>query len=259
MLIKDIVIIGSGNLATNLAFEFIKSKKNVKCIYSRTENNAKILADQCNCAYTDKLDELPKSADLYIIAVKDSAIEEIAGKLGGLSGIIVHTSGSTPMSVFPDSIKNCGVFYPLMTFSKADQLLFRDIPICIEANLSGKNIDLMRFAKSISKNVYNISSDKRMMLHLAAVFACNFTTFNYTVAEELLQKNDLSFNLLKPLILQTAKNIMIGKPAEHQTGPAVREDEIVMRKQVKILSDMPEYKEMYQLLSKLIISTKHKK
>jgi predicted short-subunit dehydrogenase-like oxidoreductase (DUF2520 family) len=258
MQIKDIVIIGSGNLATNLVPALYKAGKNIVCLYSRTIANAKILAVQCNAKYTDIIEEVPKNADLYIIAVDDKSIKEISEKINDVKGIIVHTSGSISMNVLSSGIKNFGVFYPLMTFSKLNTVSFHNIPICLEANSSRVNIALYKLAKSISKTVVEISSENRKLLHLAAVFACNFTNLNYSIAEDLLEKNQLSFDLLMPLIRITADKVQNGKPSELQTGPAFREEFGVMNEQSDELMDLPEYKEMYDLLSKLIISIKHK-
>jgi predicted short-subunit dehydrogenase-like oxidoreductase (DUF2520 family) len=258
MLIKNIVIIGSGNLATNLALALYEAGKNIVCIYSRTIKNAKTLADLCNAKYTNSIAELPQTADLYIIAVNDSSIKEIAENLSVGKGIVVHTSGSIPKSVFPKQINNFGVFYPLMTFSKNKKVSFSNIPICLEANSMGVFIALNVLANSISKKVVEISSEKRKLLHLAAVFACNFTNLNYCIAEDLLNRNQLSFDLLRPLLLETAQKTEQSPPSKNQTGPAFREDIDIMQEQMETLNQTPEYKAMYDLLSKLIISIKHK-
>jgi predicted short-subunit dehydrogenase-like oxidoreductase (DUF2520 family) len=257
MQIRNIVIIGSGNLATNLALALNEAGKNIICIYSRSLKNARILGMQCHTKFTNRIEELPKS-DLYIIATNDSSIKEICEKLTDNQGIVVHTSGSIPISVFSNQIKNYGVFYPLMTFSKHSQISFNGIPICLEASSSGVFIALYKLANSISKNIVEISSEKRKFLHLAAVFACNFTNLNYSIAEDLLNRHQLSFDLLKPLILETARKTEQSLPSENQTGPAFREDFDIMKEQTESLNQIPEYKAMYDLLSKLIISIRNK-
>jgi predicted short-subunit dehydrogenase-like oxidoreductase (DUF2520 family) len=145
-----------------------------------------------------------------------------------------------------------------MTFSKNKKISFKDIPICLEANSVRKLIALQKLANSISKNTLEISSEKRKTLHLAAVFACNFTNLNYSIADDLLQKSSISFDLLKPLIQETARRILSDKPSELQTGPAIRENYEIIQEQVNLLNAMPEYQEVYNILSKLIISIKHK-
>jgi predicted short-subunit dehydrogenase-like oxidoreductase (DUF2520 family) len=258
MQIRDIVMIGSGNLATNLALALSGAGKNIIAVYSRTLENAKILAEQCQAKFTNQIEELPSTADLYIIATTDSVIKQLSEKLDDIKGIVVHTSGSIPLAVFSDHIKNYGVFYPLMTFTKQNKVNFSDIPVCLEASSGRILIALHILAKSISKNIVEISSEKRKLLHLSAVFACNFTNVNYSIAEDLLHRNGLSFDLLKPLIIETANRVKLGEPSELQTGPAVREDYPVMHDQMELLNQMPEYKEIYDLLSKLIITIKHK-
>jgi predicted short-subunit dehydrogenase-like oxidoreductase (DUF2520 family) len=256
-MLNNIVIIGSGNLATNLALALFKSGKNILSIYSRKIQNARTLAGLCNSNYSDRIEELPKDADIYFITTSDSAIKEIAEKLTNFSGILVHTSGSIPLSVFSDACKRFGVFYPLMIFSKSIEVSFKDIPICLEANSRETYEAMYEIAKSISNNISEVPSEKRSILHLAAVVACNFTNLNYSIADDILIKNHLSFDLLKPLILETAKRTMVGSPFEHQTGPAIREDYDIIQKHLEILSEIPDYQKMYDLLSQLIISLKH--
>lgn len=256
MLFRDIVIIGSGNLATNLACALYEKSKNIVSIYSRKIENAKLLADTCKASYTNSIEELPESADLYIIAVNDASIIDIVKKLSGVNGMMVHTSGSIPISVFPDTIKYYGVLYPLMVFSKTRQLNFKDIPLCLEANSTKAIIELQLFAKTLSGNISIVSSEHRKILHLAAVFACNFANLNYAIAYDLLSRNGLSYDLLKPMILQTARNVKSGNPMNYQTGPAVRNDRIVMDQHLKMLSEMPNFKEIYEQLSEQIITLK---
>lgn len=258
MQIRDIVMIGAGNLATNLALALSGAGKNIIAVYSRTLANAKTLADQCQAKFTNQIEQLPSTAHLYIIATTDSCIKQLSEKLGDIKGIVVHTSGSIPISVFSDHRKNYGVFYPLMTFSKHSQVSFADIPVCLEASSGRVLIALHLLAKSISKNIVEISSEKRKLLHLSAVFACNFTNVNYSIAEDLLHQNGLSFDLLKPLIIETAHKNVLGNPSENQTGPAYREDYITMHEQMQLLKETPQYKELYELMSKLIITIKHK-
>jgi predicted short-subunit dehydrogenase-like oxidoreductase (DUF2520 family) len=259
MLIRKIVIIGSGNLASNLVPVLTATGKKIVCVFSRTLENARKLASLTKTNYTDCINDIPKSADLYIIATNDSAINELSDHLTGLNGIVVHTSGTVPMSVFSEKIKNHGVFYPLMTFSKIRKTGFNDIPICLEANSGGVFKALNILAKSMSNNVVEISSDKRRMLHLAAVFACNFTNLNFTIAEDLLQRNQLPFDLLKPLIMATIQKTSIKKFSLLQTGPAFREDLEVMHQHMELLNGLPQYQEMYDLLSKLIKKIKQQK
>jgi len=258
MKLKNIVIIGSGNLASNLAAAFSEAGLNIVSVFSRELKNAKLLAKKYNSGFTNQIEDIPTNADLYVIALKDGVIKEIGEKLSDCKGIVVHTSGSIPMSVFADSIKNVGVFYPLMIFSKKNIISFKDIPICLEANNKETLVALDELGKSISNHVFEVSSEKRKALHLAAVFACNFTNLNYAIAEDLLNQNQLSFDLIKPLIHETSEKIMRNSPSEIKTGPAFREDHEVMHQQLEMLNEMTDYKKMYELLSSIIISKKQK-
>jgi predicted short-subunit dehydrogenase-like oxidoreductase (DUF2520 family) len=198
------------------------------------------------------LEELPLDADVYIIAVKDSALQDVIRQLTNLlktkndAPLIVHTAGSMPLSVFEGYAENGGVFYPMQTFSMEREVDFREIPLFIE----GKDKRIRELAESISEHVYELSSDDRKYLHLAAVFACNFTNHCYTLAAEVLEKKGLPFDVMLPLVDETARKVHELHPHEAQTGPAVRGDENVMNAQAALLDGRN--KEIYELLSKSI-------
>ena len=189
---------------------------------------------------------------IYIISVSDGAIEGISEKLS-IKGLVVHTAGSVPMDVFASKIKNYGVLYPLQTFSRLRQVSFSDIPIFLEANTS-ENLQLLRtVAEAISNKVYQASSAERMQIHLAAVFGCNFVNHIYHLSSQIVQQAGFDFNVLAPLILETAhKALDSGKPNEMQTGPAVRNDCEVMNKHLNMLDSNPEMKKIYEILSENI-------
>lgn len=259
MNIQNIVIIGSGNLATNIAFAFKKIGVKIHFVYSRDANNAQQLAHQIGCSFTNNLNELPRTADLYIIAVADAAIHEVASKLTDCTGLFVHTSGSIAMNVFADYFTDYGVFYPLMSFSKSSILAFDTIPICVEANAEKNTKKLEYVAGLLTNRVQFLNSKDRQVLHLAAVFACNFTNLNYVIAEEILSKNTIPFDLLFPLILNSALKIQQQSPALLQTGPAIRNDLPVIETHLKMLEAMPEYKAVYALITTCIQHIKTKK
>jgi predicted short-subunit dehydrogenase-like oxidoreductase (DUF2520 family) len=198
------------------------------------------------------LEELPQDADVYIIAVKDSALQDVIRQLTNLlktkndAPLIVHTAGSMPLSVFEGYAENGGVFYPMQTFSMEREVDFREIPLFIE----GKDKRIRELAESISEHVYELSSDDRRYLHLAAVFACNFTNHCYTLAAEVLEKKGLPFDVMLSLVDETARKVHELHPHEAQTGPAVRGDENVMNAQAALLDGRN--KEIYELLSKSI-------
>ncbi len=251
-----IVLIGAGNLATQLGMELKEKRHQVMQVYSRTAKNAQELASKLNCAFTDDLFSVAQNADLYIIAVSDNAIEAVLSGVNIGEGLVVHTAGAIGIDIFTPYCKNFGVLYPLQTFSKQKKADFSTIPFCIEAN-SGENLQTIKdLAESLSKKVFNVSSEQRLLIHLAAVFACNFVNHFYVIAEQLLRDGGLDFDLVKPLILETASKVVEHPPKEVQTGPAKRNDSIVMEKHLKLLENHSEWSELYKLISSNIYHNK---
>ncbi len=251
-----ISIIGSGNLATQLGFALHKEGYFISQVYSRSQKNASILSKKLKAEAITDFKKLSKDSSIYIIAVKDDAIESVAKQLKLKDQIVVHTSGSVSMDVLKKYSKNYGVFYPLQTFSKDKQSNFKVIPICIEASNNNTSTTLQYFAKSISSNVQKVNSAQRKKIHLAAVFACNFSNHMYAIAEKLLAKDKLSFDLLKPLIEETANKTINTKPSKAQTGPAIRNDKKTMDAHLKVLLKEKDLQKIYELISKSIVKTK---
>ncbi|MCK4360735.1 MAG: DUF2520 domain-containing protein [Bacteroidales bacterium] len=255
--IKKIVIIGAGNVATNLAQALRKAGFDIIQIYGRTNHLAKALADKVKSSYTSNLSDLNMEGDIYFISVVDSAFKNILKKINIDDKLIVHTSGSIPMNILNNTSKNYGVFYPLQTFSKQKKPDFENIPICLEAN-SDRNLKLLTsLAKTISKNVHIINSEQRAALHLSAVFACNFSNHMYVIAENILLKHNISFDMIKPLINETAKNIEDHRPHKVQTGPAKRGDHEIIAKHLELLADNPDFREIYKIITQNIIKYKN--
>ena len=248
---KNIVLIGSGNVATHLGVILKERGFNIVQVWSKHINNAEILAGKLRCDYTDSLNKLRK-ADLYILAVKDDAIRKILSNLQNVA--VVHTSGSVGMGVFDNNLANHGVFYPLQTFSKDLNLDFSEIPICIEANNNKFENELINFGKKLSEKVVKMSSEQRKQLHIAAVFACNFSNHMYTISDKILSKSNIDFKLLLPLINQTVKKLTDNKPSEVQTGPAKRNDKKVIDVHLEDIEDESS-KEIYQLITNAIIKS----
>lgn len=246
---KKIILIGSGNVATQLGTTLFRKGYNILQVYSRSDKSARTLAKKINAQPITDLKKLIPGASIYIISVKDDAITELAKQLKFKDEIIVHTSGSVEMNVLKGTSQNYGVFYPLQTFSKSKKVDFSNIPICIEASNKKTSSTLVNFAKSISKSVQEIDSSQRKVLHVGAVFACNFTNHMYAIADALLTKNNLSFDLLKPLIMETADKIKHNAPAQMQTGPAVRNDKKTMKAHLKLLSKDNDLSKIYRLVS----------
>jgi len=231
----NIVLIGSGNVATQLGISLKNASHKIIQVFSIHKKNANTLAKLLKCDSTDNLSAISKGADIYIISIKDDTIISFTKKLKLNNKIVVHTSGSIEMEVLKFSSKNIGVFYPLQTISKNKKIDFTNIPICIEANNSSTLAILKSLAKSISNNVNSITSKQRKQIHLAAVFACNFSNHLYAIANTILKRNNLPLSLLYPLIDETATKIKHSSPAENQTGPAKRRDKKVMQEHIKLL------------------------
>lgn len=248
----SIVLIGAGNVATHLGKALEKSGNKILQVYSYTNQSARVLANKINADFTCNLNELNLNADIYIVSVKDDAVYSIISQIKLKKAIIFHTSGSLPLSVFEAHFKHFGVFYPLQTFSKSKKLDFNKVPICIEANTPETLKVLRILGEQVSKQVISIDSNQRKKLHLAAVFACNFSNYMYAVADDILNENNMSLDILKPLIIETAQKIKENSPRKMQTGPAIRNDVNVMETHLKLLENHPEYQSVYALLSKLI-------
>lgn len=248
----DVVLFGSGNVATHLAKALKAIGENILQVYSQNLDNAKLLANEIGAEAISSYADLINTADLYIISVKDDAIDEVAAQLENVNGLVVHTSGTTDINVLSKHGLRAGVFYPLQTFSKAKSVSFYNIPICIEAETEADLRTLEKLATSLSNKVYNLDGEKRKVLHLTAVFACNFPNHLYALAAKILDSNQLEFDILRPLILETADKVMTNLPIDVQTGPAVRDDQSTINKHLNMLKNLPELQEIYQTLSNSI-------
>lgn len=254
-----VVIIGAGNLATCLSLELKKHQYNILQVYSRSKKSACTLAEVLECSWTNDLNKVESNADLYILSVSDRAYDVILPQLNFGDALVIHTSGSMPMQILTSYSQRIGVFYPLQTFTKGRAVDFTVIPICIEAsNRADLNV-LRSIAEKISSSVYEITTVQRKRLHLAAVFCSNFVNHCYALAFEIAKEQQVEFDLLKPLIRETAAKIETLLPIEAQTGPAVRYDENVMNRQKEMLTDHPLWKELYERMSKSIFELQTKK
>jgi len=251
--INSLVMIGAGNVATHMALALHENGLKIDQVWSRTKESALALAARLKTSICTDLSLIETNADLYIISTPDNTIDGVVEQLSQLNDqLVVHTSGTIPMKSLKPISKNYGVLYPLQTFSKKKDIIFENIPILVEANNEESFEKLFVLAKVLSKSVQHLDSEKRAILHLAAVFASNFPNYLYSVADDLLQENDLSFNLLKPLIMETGTKVMDSKPSVVQTGPAVRKDHTTINKHLEMLSGNPEYRKLYKLMSKMI-------
>lgn len=255
------VLIGAGNLATNLARALIEAGHDIVQVYSRTENSASQLATMVEAAPKTNLTAITNEADVYIISVKDSVIADLIPALcsGRGNGVFLHTAGSVPMNVFEGRASHYGVLYPMQTFSKARKVDFKTIPCFIEANDELALTVINNLAASLSDRVLLLSSEKRRFLHLAAVFACNFANHCYAASAEILKKNNIPFDVMLPLIDETAHKVHELDPVDAQTGPAVRYDQNVICSQSEILKDNPLLRRIYESMSISIHHTAQRK
>ncbi len=240
-------VLGSGKVARHLIAALSTSDAVILTeIYSRKPLDFDLPKQTLWINSVQKLSE----ADLYIICVSDSAISAMSKSLHVKNKLVVHTSGTMPLITLDSSNKR-GVFYPLQTFSNSRDLDFSIIPICLEAENETDFIILNTVANSISNSVYQIDSAQRKALHVAAVFANNFTNHLYSQAADICAKHNISFDILKPLISETASKVQMLTPNEAQTGPAVRNDDITIQEHLKFLDDISQ-KNIYSVLTKSI-------
>lgn len=251
-----IVLLGSGNVATHIGKGLYQSGISVAQVWSRNLENAKQLATSLHSKATDSIEELDRTADLYLLSVVDNAIAPVLNEIGSLNGTLVHTSGSTEMNVLKNTSSRFGVFYPLQTFSKEVALDMEDMPILLEASEEIVKQQLLDLAARISSNVRFCDSSQRLNLHLAAVFACNFSNHFFAIAQQILEENGLDFSLIRPLIAETAEKVRTHLPTKVQTGPAVREDWVIVNKHKEALAKNPDLLALYSLLSDRIAAGK---
>jgi len=248
----DIVLIGAGNLATRLGLRLRECNHRIVQVYSRTEASAKLLASLLGSEWTTQPDEISPEGQLYLISVSDKAVESVLAQMNFGNRLVAHTAGSMPMDVLQPFTINYGVFYPLQTFSKSREVDFAQIPICIEAN-SPENLEILhKLGRSMSNDIREIDTVQRRQLHLSAVFVCNFVNHLYAVGEELLKEEKIDFDILKPLILETAAKAVEFSPKEVQTGPAVRYDRNVIDKHLEMLKSHSQWNDIYKLMSESI-------
>lgn len=256
---EKIVLVGAGNMATQLALALSNKGCEILQVYSRTIDSARLLADRIGeCTmYTNSIAEIVTDADLYIFSLSDSALPDVINQMQPNGALWVHTAGSMPMDVFADKCARYGVLYPMQTVNKDRVVDWSDVPIFVEASNEDDTQYLVQLSQRLSNNVSRSNSQQRQSLHLAAVFACNFSNHMYAIAERLLNEQGLDFDVMKFLIRETEHKAESISPIDGQTGPAVRNDVNVMDKHLALLGDSPEG-ELYRLISKNIMQYKSK-
>lgn len=252
----NIVLIGAGNVATHMGKALYVSGNVISQVYSRTYDAAQVLATELMAMPISSISEIKTNADLYILSVKDDALAEIINQLPPLNGMIVHTSGSMDVALL-SKFNYFGVIYPLQTLSKHKSVDITTVPLFIEANDIAVYNRLFDLCKQVSSKVMEANSKQRVNLHVAAVFATNFTHHLFVVAKDILDRQGIDFKVMQPLLVETLNKAM---QTEHplkllQTGPAVRNDKGVMNKHLEQLAFNDTYQKIYDLLSKSIAKT----
>lgn len=254
----DTVIIGSGNLAWVLTDALTRRGNPPKQILARNTAEGIKVVSVAGCAFTSDPAAL-EPAGLYILAVSDRAIPSLAASLDFGDAVVAHTAGSTALSALPGNVKHKAVFYPLQTFTKGRGMDFADIPVFLEGSDEKALAAVRELAGALGAGPRELDSEKRAVLHAAAVFACNFTNYMYSVGEELAGNAGLDFGVLKPLISETAaKAVAASSPLETQTGPAIRNDFQTKSLHCELLREKPDLKNIYINLSKSIWETSKK-
>ncbi|MBX3164026.1 MAG: DUF2520 domain-containing protein [Bacteroidetes bacterium] len=251
-----IVIIGCGNVAWHLA-KVLHGFGHSLFIYNHKQNAAlNDFKTRLNCKTQASLNKIIGDADFYFVCVSDSFVFEVTKqlKIKNPNAVLLHTSGSLDSVDFGDTVYGHGVFYPLQTFSKKDNLEWKEIPVIVETSDEISQQKTVALAKQISNTVLQLKYKERLQLHLAAVFANNFTNALYVAASDL-SKTD--FKLLLPLIKQSVSKLETLTPLQAQTGPAKRNNEAVMKKHLALLAKKSELKKIYKQLSKLILKQQH--
>lgn len=247
----EVVLVGAGNLATNLAHALREAGHTIPAVFSRTIQSATRLATAVGALPIDSIDGIPTNPDLCIVAVKDDVIQQVTEQLAShLPGVLIaHTAGTVPMEAVKAGRR--GVFYPMQTFSKQRIVDFDEIPIFIEAGTEDDLRLLETLAASLSKTVMCIDSDRRKVLHLAAVFCCNFANHCSAIAEQILCESGIPFTVMLPLVMETTEKLRHCSPKVAQTGPAVRNDTTVTNRHLQLLREAghDDFASLYEVLT----------
>ena len=253
---KNVVLLGAGRVATHLAPALVKAGYRLVQVWSRTESSAYEIAAPLGVSHSHDLDAVPTNADIYIVCVSDSALPEIAKRIVmrvGSAPLFLHTAGSIGIELWQRcGASNYGILYPLQTFSKERSVNVNEVAFFVEASNEKVMSEIERLAHNLSRKVFRADSERRARLHISAVFACNFANAMYDVAHRLLSEENIPFEVLLPLIDETAAKLHTLTPHDAQTGPAVRGDVAVMQSHMATLACNEDLYAMYVLISNYI-------
>lgn len=258
MLHPSISFAGAGRVASALSRKMFYEGYNIELIVSLSEENGRMLAESCEASWSHEL-EFPISTDIIIVAVPDHRLKSILENIRCRpDAMVVHTAGSFGLEVFPGHFTAKGVFYPLQTFSRERDVDFSGIPFLLESSDSHSSAILEGVANSLGGKTFFFNAEQRKMLHLAAVFICNFANHMLTGGKQVADKAGVPFEIFFPLLQETVSKAMDIGPEKSQTGPAVRNDQNTIEKHMELLSFSPELKKMYREVTSSIIKYHYK-
>lgn len=243
------VLIGAGRLAWHLGPALKKAGYEIVQVLGRNPENTLELAQYLEAETILDWEKITSLADFYFLAIPDQVLWEISRYIPLRDRFFIHCSGATPLNALEGLGSSIGVLYPVQTFSKEIELDFHKVPLCIEAEVPSLLSKLNTLAQSLSEFVYEMDSEKRAYVHLSAVFANNFTNHLVGIAEEVLGKQDISTQILFPLIAETIRKILIVGPDQAQTGPALRNDLKSQNRHLELLKAFPDLQKIYSVLS----------
>jgi len=248
-----ISFIGAGKVSGALCRQLFRSGCKIQKIVTRTEDSAQALAWSCKSVWSSDY-HFNASEDLIITAVPDDMLSEVLMKIiCGENTVVAHTAGSVGLDIFPARFRHTGVFYPLQTFSENRDIKFGNLPFFIEASDTYSTELLKNLAESMGGKVHLVDTEHRRLLHVAAVFACNFTNHMLTAGKLITSKAGFPFEILEPLVYETILKAMETGPENSQTGPAYRFDEGTIKRHLDLLSFSPQLQSVYKEISKSII------
>lgn len=248
-----IVFIGSGNVAHVLGRLFVSKGHSIQSVISQNIDHAKTLAEELKAEYADFSKPVNMNCDLVVISVSDYGIENILSEIMDNRKPVVHTSGSASKDILKKYSENYGVLYPLQTIRKEVETI-PPIPFLVDGSTEEMTLFIEEFAKTVSDNVQRANDEQRCKMHLAAVIASNFSNYMYCLAEEYCKNESIDFEMLKPLILETANKVLHHSPRNVQTGPAVRRDIQTLDKHLRLLTPYPKMRTTYLRLTDSIMN-----
>jgi predicted short-subunit dehydrogenase-like oxidoreductase (DUF2520 family) len=248
----NIVLVGAGNVANHLGPALKAQGHHMVQVYSQTVRSAQILSEKLASGFINDIANLDYSADIFLFCIKDEALPDILKQTRFTDQVLIHTAGSLPLEIFKDYGFHYGVLYPVQTLIKERSIDLSSVPFCIEGSTPYAESIVQKLALGISRKVEIVSSEKRKIIHIAAVFACNFTNHMFYLADRLMRENGLELDLLRPLIRETFAKIMETDPKIAQTGPAMRGDLRTINEHLSLLKDHPEMQKIYTFVSESI-------